>query len=337
MTDGYQTDNHLTDDYLDRLIEGHLDDGLTESERSELAGLLRDSEGARIRFWRLAEVHGLARDAARMAWPDDASATEPRQARRAAGFGAPAARFARLRPAGLVAAGLALGVLMTGLAWAISRPAGEPVRVLLAENFESTAAPAATGVPTTADGWSGDFTEIVAAQAGVAPADGARMLRFLKADYEGKPNPGGYIAEVYRLIDVRGRRGELAGGDAVAQVSVRFNAAAAPADEKYHASLSLFALDAAALTDGTLRNGGVSLADRAQAVTRRSNQVLDHDPATWQNIATDLRLPADTDYLLLRIAMAHGAPTRDAAGHETFAAHYADDVRLVLTRRPPLP
>lgn len=321
----------MTDDYLDRLIHGHLDDVLGDVEREEFAARMCDSESARARFWELAEVHGMARDAARLAWPDEETTVavpRPMVSLRAS--------VAQWRPIGLVAAGLVLGVLMTGLAWAIARPSLKPLHVLLAEDFETTAAPIAGGVPTAADVWSGDFSELVGGQSNVRPADGHRMLRFLRADYEGKPNPGGYIGEIYRLIDVRDRRAELAAGDAVVQVSARFNAAPAADDEKFYASLSLYALDATTVTDGALRNGTVLL-DRAEAVTRRSNQALDRDVTTWQQMSTDLRLPPNTEFLLLRIAVAHGPPTRSAPGHETFAAHYADDVRVVLARRPALP
>lgn len=322
----------MTDEYHDRLIHGHLDDALSDAERHEFAALMRDSEAARRRFWDLAEVHGLARDAARLAWPEEISPTVEVRSDRAP----LRSRLAHLHPAGLVAAGLVLGVLMTSLTWAIARPLAASAEVLLAEGFETAAAPLAEGVPAAAGVWSGDFTEIVAAQSGVAPAGGGRMLRFLRADYEGKPNPGGYIGEIYRLIDVRSLRGELAEGDAVAQVSAEFNAAPSDKVEVFHASLSLYALDTATTTDGTLRSG-TTLLDRAQAVTRRSNQILDRDAASWQKMSTDLRLPSTTDFLLLRIAVAHGSRTRSASGHESFAAHYADDVRVVLARRPALP
>ena len=208
--------------------------------------------------------------------------------------------------------------------------------MLLAESFESTPPPTAGGVPIVADVWSGDFTELVEAQSGVQPASARRMLRFLRADYAGKPNPGGYISEVYRLLDVRGRRRELVEGDGVVQVSALFNAAPFAADEKYHYSLSMFALNQETATDGTTRNGSAML-DQCLASTRRSNDLLDHDSQTWQKMSAELRLPPNTDFLLLRISVAHGGRSRESQGHEKFTAHYADDVRVVFARRPLLP
>jgi hypothetical protein len=59
----------LPGDHLDRLIHSHLDDSLSAEGVRELEGLLRDSATARARFWELAEVDGLGRDAARGGGP----------------------------------------------------------------------------------------------------------------------------------------------------------------------------------------------------------------------------------------------------------------------------
>lgn len=321
----------MTETYWDRLIHGHLDDLLNEAEQRDFESLMRDSEAARARFWELAEVHALARDAARIAWPEDEVRLAPQPSATVSAY----TGWAWLQPTGLVAAGLLVGVLMTSLAWAISWPQRSEPRLLLSESFESTAEPAAKGVPTMADEWSGDFAELVEAQTEVQPASGMHMLRFVGADYAGKPNPGGYIGEIYRLIDVRSYRPEVASGDAVVQVAARFNAAPFSDDETYRCSVSVFAFDQATATDATGQSGS-TLMERALATTRRSNDLLDHDSHTWQKVSADLLLPPNTDFLLLRIALGHGNSTRKSPGHETFAAHFADDVQVSLTRRPPL-
>lgn len=59
----------MTDEYLDRLIQGHLDGNLTGEESADFESLLLCSEAARQRFWELAEVHGLAGQAIDMTWP----------------------------------------------------------------------------------------------------------------------------------------------------------------------------------------------------------------------------------------------------------------------------
>lgn len=326
----------MNEAYWDRLIQGHLDDLLNEAEQAEFAARVRDSEAARRRFWELAEVHGLAREAARIAWPDadvepNAVAITPKPI--AVPF-VPAP--ARLRPLGLVAAGLVLGILMSGLAWAIARPLAISQQALLLESFESNETPDPDGVPIVADRWSGDFVESVEAQSGVRPAHDRRMLRFLRSDFVGKPTTGGYISEIYRLIDVRNHRRDFVDDEAVVQVSAVFNAAPFAAEEQYMCSVAVFALDAATATNGTTKDPP-QLVERALAVTRRSNDVLDRNPATWQKVSTELRLPPNTDYLMLRIAVGHGMPSRLSPDRETFSAHFADDVRVTLARRPLLP
>jgi len=54
----------------DHLIHAHLDGSLSDAERVEFEALLLASESARGRFWELAEVHGLAGEAAHIAWGD---------------------------------------------------------------------------------------------------------------------------------------------------------------------------------------------------------------------------------------------------------------------------
>ncbi len=59
------------------------------------------------------------------------------------------------------------------------------------------------------------------------------MMRFLRADFDGKSKPaGGHIAVVYRLIDLRPFRCELSDGGAVVEVSASFNAMVFPDAEK---------------------------------------------------------------------------------------------------------
>jgi hypothetical protein len=58
----------MNEDHGDHLIHGHLDDTLSALERSEFETLMLESAVARRRFWQLAEVHGLAREAVRLAW-----------------------------------------------------------------------------------------------------------------------------------------------------------------------------------------------------------------------------------------------------------------------------
>jgi hypothetical protein len=324
----------MSDAHWDYLIHAHFDETLTDAERAELSTLIRGSEAVRRRFWELAEVHALGRDAARMAWGD--LDETPVIAASAVRKPSDPRRLTRFRPTMFMAAGVLIGVLMSSLAWAVVRPFAEPEIVLLTEGFESTLTPPlANGLPRAAGVWSGDLTELVTAQADVQPF-GRHMLRFLTADYKGKPNPGGYIGEIYRLIDLRELRHSVDDGHAIVQVSARFNAGSMIEQNGFRTSLSLYALDATVLENGTLHRGS-TLLDRALAVTSRSQQELDQDTQTWQRLSTELRLPPETKFLLLRVAVAHSESTRRASGHDKFEAHYVDDIRVLLARRPLLP
>jgi hypothetical protein len=190
------------------------------------------------------------------------------------------------------------------------------------------------GVPIQAGKWSGDFTEVVVEQQGVKPESGTKMLRFLRADFEGKVKPeGSYISDVYQLIDVRPYRREFADGGAVVQLSAAFNALAFPAGEAFGCSVSLHALDAETAMNGSTRTGETLLTD-CLAMARNSRTKLDRNPATWQRLNAELRLPPNTEFLLIRIGLEH---SNKAQRRETFDGHYLDGVRLTLARRAPLP
>jgi hypothetical protein len=235
------------------------------------------------------------------------------------------------RPLTAAAAGIALGIFCTSMVFAYVAPSLGKVITLLQDSFDSGPAPEVIGVPTKPGIWSGDFTEIVGEEQGVKPETGKKMLRFLSADYEGKPNPGGYSADLFGLIDVRPFRREFSDGGAVVQLSAAFNAIALPADEKYECDVCIFALDADMATDGSMRLQN-RLFTGSLAMARSSRNVLDRDPATWQRMACELRLPPNTDFLMIRIGVVHASHMPGA-----FAGHYADDVRVTMARRERLP
>ena len=231
------------------------------------------------------------------------------------------------------AAGLVFGIFCTSMVWAYVVPYDSKAMTLLRESFESGPAPLVTGIPIKAGSWGGDFTEVVGEQQGVKPESGKKMLRFLRADFEGKAKPeGSYISEVHQLIDLRPYRREFADGGAVVQLSAAFNAFSFPAEEAFVCSVSLQTLDAETAINGSTRIGETLLID-CLAMARNSRQ-LDRDPESWQRLNAELRLPPNADFILIRIALAH---TNKAQRRETFDGHYLDSVRLTLARRAPLP
>jgi hypothetical protein len=188
-----------------------------------------------------------------------------------------------------------------------------------------------TGVPIEPGGWSGDYSEVVGEQQGVSPANGRKMLRFLRGDYEGRPIPQSHSSDVFRLVDLRPYRQEFADGGALVQLTAFFNAAPFPDEETFHCTLTIFALDASLVGHDALRADNV-LSGESLAYSRSSKVVLDRDPATWQKVSNELRLPPNTDYLMIRMGMSDDTKPADRR-KATFAGHYADKVQLVLAHR----
>lgn len=249
---------------------------------------------------------------------------------------APTRRRSMVQVLGTLACGLLVGAILTSAAWVYATPlwtANGASVSLLDEGFEAGPPPLALGIPTRPGVWSGDFSEIVGDHQQVTPASNKKMLRLLRADTEKKPNPAGYVTDLYRLVDVRPHRKWLEDGSAVVQLSVGFNASTFPEHEKYQSSIFLYAMDAQTATDGsTLVSNG--LANDSLAFSRSSRLTLDRQPETWQRLSGELRLPPGTEYVLVRIGVGHATP---AQRRPDFPGQYLDDIRLVLVRRSPLP
>jgi len=304
------------------LFNAALNGELTEVDNERLAALLQSSREAR-QLWFLYHDNeaGLAE------LPPQAESIP-----HAAAEATASSRWLQWRPLAAAAAGLVIGLFSATVLANYAISSQEKTVTLLREDFESGPAPLVTGVPLQPGVWSGDYTEVVGAQApqGVKPASGQRMLRFLRADYEGKAQPeGSYFSDVYRLIDLRPYRATYDDGGAVVQLSGSFNAFHFPDSERYGCSMSLYAMDAATATNGSTRHGA-ELTD-SLAMARNSRVMLDRDPKTWQRSNVELRLPPNTDFLLVHISVDHSSR---AQRRVTFDGHYLDDVRLTLGRRP---
>lgn len=234
------------------------------------------------------------------------------------------------------AAGIVLGVLCTSVVFGYAISSLGNTITLLHESFESGSAPLVMGAPKKSGVWSGDYSEIVTAQQSVKPETGKKMLRFLRADYEGKPNPAGsYVGDVYRLVDLRPYRDEFADGGAEVQLSAMFNAFAFPSEEAYSVSAGIYALSAEMVLSGEFHaTQGILLNDNLLAMACQGRSRLDRDPRTWERVECELRLPAEADFLLIHLGVAHASKGQKRA---SFDGHYLDDVRVVLTRRAPLP
>ena len=238
------------------------------------------------------------------------------------------------RPLSAMAAGVVFGMFFSSAVWAYVAPMAAKAVTLFRDSFESGQAPLVKGMPIEPEKWSGDFSEVVGEQQGVKPKTGAKMLRFLRADYEGKTgHEGHYYADVYRLIDVRPRRNDLEDGGAAVRLSAAFNALAFPQKEDFWCSVAIHALGSPSALDRAQRREW-AIYSNSLAMVRNRRTKLDRDPATWQRVDAELRLPPDTEFLLIRLSVDHAHPSQRRA---TFDGHYLDDVRLDLVRRSPQP
>jgi len=249
---------------------------------------------------------------------------------------APAPRrfWGQWRPLASAAAGVVFGLFSATLVWAYVVPFGGKPVMILDEGFESASAPVVTRVPLKPDVWRGDYAEVVGEQPGMKPESGQHMLRFVRADSGGKPRSmGGHIAAVYRLIDLRSHRSEFSDGGAIVQASASVNATSFPDGQKFGCAISLYALDAESVPDGASYIG-TALENDASAMVRSSRTKLDRDPAHWQRLTTEMRLPANTEFIVVRL---HINQLFESDGTSVFTGSYADDVRVTLSSRPPLP
>jgi len=245
-------------------------------------------------------------------------------------------RWFAWRPLTAAAAGIVVGMLCTSVVFGFGVVRSlERVLSLLQESFESGPAPLVTGIPQEVNLWSGDYSEIVETHEGVKPAQGKKMVRVRRSDFEGKassmPNRQGDLS---RVIDVRPFMREANGGEVVMTLSALFNAAPFPEAERSDGAVYLYAL-------GQLGSTEESLLEDALAHSVGYCRPLDRDPATWQSASVRLLVPPGTERVLLKVSFspvpASGASLSPLPDHVTFAGHFVDEVRASIRIRHAAP
>jgi len=303
------------------------------SARAELNTLLREHAEARSTMARLmvdeqALINRL-RDDSIVALLEPAPAAETLTPLRTS------TRWFAWRPLTAAAAGLVIGLFSASMVFGFSVRSLERVVSILQESFESGPAPLVTGIPQELNLWCGDESEIVETYEGVKPAQGKKMVRVLRSDFEGrvssKPSQHG---DLMRVVDVRPFLREANGGEVVMTVSALFNAAPFLEAEHYEGAVTLWALGSQFPTEENLM-------DDALAHSVGLCRPLDRDPATWQSTSTRLLLPPGTEMVLLKVSFtpvpASGKNLSPLPDHVTFAGHFVDDVRASVTIRKAVP
>lgn len=297
--------------------------------RAELNALLREDAQARAMLPRL-----LVDEQALVSELRDESIVALMEPRAAAGAGVGARRFAWLswRPLAAAAAGVVFGLFCAAVAWAYTGPRAaeliERVLPLANGDFESAEQPAADGMPSRFGVWSGDFASVVGAEQGVEPKHGQRMLRVLRSDSRLTP-PGEdtRVGDMMQLVDLRPFKAEVASGNAVIELTASANMVAAKPGEKFTFRAVILAFSGRPEEMGDyLKVWQTALACAASPLN------LDDDPGTWQTTTVRMLLPANTDFVMIKVPMDQEKPS--TSGHIEFAGHYVDDLRLVLNLQP---
>ena len=317
-----------------RLFNAAINDELNDVDSLKLAAVLKSSDEAR-QLWFL--YHDNECSLAEMQSPVEST---PRPT---------GLSWFSWRQLAAVAAGLFIGLFgASAVLGYVGTYAGKVV-TLLQEGFESGPPPLATGIPVEAGHWSGDYSQVVGEYRGVKPAGGRKMLRFLRSDYEGKPTRDGFIGDVFRIIDVSGPEYDVARGDACISVEARFLSLPEGVPGPASCGISMHALDAlptpderlefvekitdrshAAAAAGTLHSGMTILA------TSVRNARIEANRNAWGALRGELRLPPSARFLLVHLSLFEPNAPRAPQPRE-FAGLFVDDIRIVLTHRPPLP
>ena len=301
------------------------------SARSELNTLLRENADARSTMARLMvdeqALISRMRDESIVALLEPAPAAEtPLRT---------STRWFAWRPLTAAAAGLVIGLFSASMVFGFGARSVEKVISLLQESFESGPAPLVKGLPQDVNLWSGDYSEVVERYEDVKPAQGTKMVRMLRSDFEGKassmPNRQGDLS---RIIDVRSFMRDANGGEFVMTLSALFNAAPFPDSQRYDGVVALYAL-------GELGSTEESLMEDALAISNGSCNSMDRDPATWQSASTRLLLPTGTEFVMLKVSFRRwpkGSGDQPSLPDlMTFAGHFVDDLRASIRIRNAAP
>lgn len=318
----------MTQDQLD-LLHGYLNGTLDEADFARFQSLLRDSAEARRTLRSLSTVETKLTQLAAI-HPETVRllSVTPKES-------GPSFRWLSWRQLTAAAAGIVFGMLCTSVVFGFGARSVEKVISLLQESFESGPAPLVKGIPQELNLWSGDYSDVVERYEEVKPAQGTKMVRMLRSDFEGKassmPNRQGDLS---RIVDVRPFMRDANGAEVVITLSALFNAAPFPDSQRYDGVVTLYAL-------GELGSTEESLMEDALAISNGSCNSMDRDPATWQTASTRLLLPTGTEFVMLKVSFRRwpkGSGDQPSLPDlMTFAGHFVDDVRASIRIRHAAP
>lgn len=213
--------------------------------------------------------------------------------------------------------------LVLGVSVLCVRPIEAGTNLIVNGSFE-TEEVTVGGEPRSYGDWEGDFTDIVGAENGVAPADGARMLRFIYTLRDG-PNAVSGQSNLWQVIDVSAHAQQIAEGHATARATMKVNRIALDAQTDTQFDVRLGAYDG-------LANSFPEQNEHTELVQQLSSVFSDADTATWETVTVELPLPANTDFIAIALAAVEDV-YNDGDGDE-FDGHYCDDVQVTIIPEP---
>lgn len=237
-----------------------------------------------------------------------------------------------LRSCAILTLGVILGVSSMSVANALSRNLSMFAPFLsFFDSFEHEPEPLESGIPLKAEVWGGDSTSYATEEEGIKPYSGKSMLRMLKADFPGKPDPGGYVSEVYRWVDLSSVKDHLANDKAEVTLAAVMNAVKTGEDDKYFFGLAVYAYDS--IPDFVVPNiDAFSLRDKSIASANRQQILFDDDLKSWQKVNLDMTIPSSARFLLIRLAVSRDQLNKNAPGF-IYPGHYIDDFKVLLKPR----
>ncbi|MFO7916357.1 MAG: hypothetical protein R6U43_11795 [Candidatus Krumholzibacteriales bacterium] len=171
------------------------------------------------------------------------------------------------------------------------------------------------GWPSQTCIWSYDDTEVVAAENGITPFEGNKMVRFISTLQSGG---GADYSSLFQVLEVTGSEFEddIASGTFFFSVEYSCNRVAGDTDTDREFILEVFGYDTSTFPQDWHSN----------YVFRESTSIItDGNPETWETInLTTSNLPESTTYISIHIAAHEDVNNGDSP---EFDGHYADNVK----------
>ena len=311
------------------LIQKHLDGQMTEEEAQALSARIVEDAEVRSRYLKAAQVHGALADETLVLDVEsepDMKAAAPELQKVIWRFDWP-----RYITASLVA-GMVMGLVVSGMVWAIGSPKVEARVFDIAHgDFETMGEgliPAQ--FPVRFDEWAGNPAEVV------KEASGNKILRFVRtANVKGDPDGFASNCSVFQLVDLSALRRQLESEQTQAHYSLKLSAsfrrAPAAPDAKLHkskASLRIFLFQAEPKSIG---EAWPQIVRQAEAVGKKSIKL---EPGEGARISTSCFLESDATVALIAVAATAGYPFKTSV---LLGDYFVDDVQLTVIKQPKLP